>query len=177
MSTQTCDHFTTYRTDIQTLTLDNLRDLIDIFIDSCQTWSTINNRVFSVIIYVILRMYFVKFQEVRSILNELNLLNIQSCHEWVHKILDEDDLCVITNDDRGKYSRHKFYEDYPELEKEAKAYVLENVTNKKSNFIVYDLVKFIDKRFRELYGNQLYIEINDKDYNRSKESCRFDLLT
>lgn len=173
-STQT-DYSSLYTTDINSLTWENIEDLIDIFIDSLPVWSSVNNRIFSVLVYLILRMASVKFEDVKSILKQLNLLTAYQCHKWFKTIFEEDDLCAILRDERGKYERQKFYDLYPELEMEAKAFALENATKKKSTFIVNDLAKFVDKRFKELYGEQLYLE--DNEYVRSVESCRVDLLT
>jgi len=120
----------------------------------------------------------VKYEKTKEILDMLNLMNIKTCHSWVKSMFDEDDLCIILKDERGKYKRKRFYDCYPELEQEAKAFSLKHATQKKSTFTVDELAKFIDKRFRELYGEELNLEKSDKDGKliRSKESCRVDLL-
>jgi hypothetical protein len=81
------------------------------------------------------------------------LPNIQTCHSWLKTIIDEDDLCVILRDDRGKYKRELFYELYPELKLQAKSFAMENASQKKCSFIVKDLAFFINKQFYLLYGD------------------------
>lgn len=155
---------------------DNVSDLIDILIDSCKNWTSINNRILSATIYLTLRLCNVQFEETRSILQKLNLLNVQSCHSWLKTIIDEDDLCVILRDNRGKYKRELFYELYPELELQAKSFAIDNASQKKSSFIVKDLAFFINQQFNLLYCGSLNQEKNDNKLIRSEESCRVDLL-
>ena len=155
--------------------LDNVSDLLSIFIDSCGFFNSINLRILSVIIYLILRIVGIPFNDIRQILKKLRLLEIQTCHEWALTIIDENDLCVILRDARGKHKHSNFYAELPDLEKEAKAFAIANTSAKKCSFCVKDLAKFIDKRFRELYPNLITDYYNDK-LIRSEESCRTDLL-
>jgi hypothetical protein len=57
----------------------------------------------------------------------VHLLSIRQCNSWVSTIL-EDDLSCITRDLRGNYKRNLFYEIYPDLELQAKAFALENMS-------------------------------------------------
>jgi hypothetical protein len=155
---------------------DNVSDLIDILIDSCKNLTSINNRILSATIYLTLRLCNVQFEETRSILQKLNLLNVQSCHSWLKTIIDEDDLCVILRDNRGKYKRELFYELYPELELQAKSFAIDNASQKKSSFIVKDLAFFINQQFNLLYCGSLNQEKNDNKLIRCEESSRVDLL-
>ena len=77
-------------------------------------------RIISVAIYLLLRTLIIKSENFRLILESLNLLSIRTCQSWVLTIIDEDDPCVILRDGRGYYKRITFYENYPELELEAK---------------------------------------------------------
>ena len=132
---------------------ENVSDLIDLLIDSCQNWNSINNRILSLIIYLTIRLCKIQYEEARLILLKLNLLSIQTCHSWLKTIIDEDDSCVILRDERGKYKRELFYELYPELELQAKTFAMENASQKKCSFIVKDLAIFINKQFYSLYGD------------------------
>ena len=98
-------------------------------------------------------------------------MSIQTCHSWLKTIIDEDDLCVILRDDRGKYKRELFYELYPELKLQAKSFAMENASQKKCSFIVRELAIFINKQFYFLYGDTFNKEIaNEQKLIRSEES-------
>ncbi|CAF1107163.1 unnamed protein product [Brachionus calyciflorus] len=78
---------------------------------------------------MLIRFLNVSFESTRVILKELNLLGIQKCHEWV---------LTITF----------FYEELPDLEKEAKEFALSKACSKKFSFDFQSLANFIEKRFR-----------------------------
>jgi hypothetical protein len=83
----------------------NVSDIIHVLIDSYQNWNSKNQRILSLIIYSTIRLCKIQYEEVRLILLKLNLLSIQTCLSWLKTIIDEDDLCVILRNDRGKYKR------------------------------------------------------------------------
>ena len=178
---QTENYFSDYKTLISDFTFQNLKDLFEIFVDSFHEWNSINLRIFSLIIYIILRTFRIKYTITEEFLDSLNLLSIRRCQFWLKEIFRNDDIAVVLNDNRGKYRRHVFYEIYPELEIEAKAFALENSIKKKSDFTVYELAKFIDKRFKELYKDDLRLNFTENAESdggaliRSVESCRLDL--
>ncbi|CAF1121433.1 unnamed protein product [Brachionus calyciflorus] len=96
---------------------------------------------------------------------------------WVLTIIDEDDPCVILRDGRGCYKRITFYENYPELVIEAKAFALNETSKKTCNFNAYLLAQFVEKTFREIYPDNVIYFANDSNvFVRSVESCRADLL-
>ena len=111
------------------------------------------------IIYLTIRLCKIQYEEARLILLKLNLLSIQTCHSWLKTIIDEDALCVILRDDRGKYKREIFYELYPELELQAKSFAMENASQKKSSIIVKDLAVFVNKQSYFLYDDSFNKEI------------------
>ena len=47
-------------------------------------------------------------------------MTVQTCHEWLNTIKDEDDTSVILRDKRGSHKHIEFYEDYPQLESEVR---------------------------------------------------------
>lgn len=160
-------------TTIDEFDFENVSDIIDILIDSCAKWTSINNRILSVIMYLTMRLCNLQYDESRNILERLKLLNIKCCHSWLKTIIEEDDLCVLLRDNRGTYKRELFYELYPELETQAKSYALENASQKKCSFVVKDLAFFINKQFYFLYGDT-FNQVEDK-LIRSEQSCRVDL--
>ena len=82
----------------------------------------------------ILNICNVQLEEVRLILLQLNLVNVQTCHSWLATIIDEDDLCVILRDFRGKYKRKLFYDLYPDLKLLVKAFCIGKCLSKKVQF-------------------------------------------
>ena len=165
--------YTKRSSTIDEFDFDNVSDMIDILIDSCGKWTSINNRILSVVMYLTMRLCNLQFEETRIILEKLKLLNIKCCHSWLKTINEEDDLCVLLRDNRGTYKRQLFYELYPELEFQAKSYALEKASQKKSSFVVKDLAFFINKQFNLLYHDASN-QVEDK-LIRSEESCRVDL--
>ena len=84
---------------------------------------------------MLLRFVDISFEDCRRLLEELRLINVQTCHEWVDTIIDEDDLCVLLRDKRGFHKHISFYDDYPDIEKEAKAFVMEKAISKKRSSV------------------------------------------
>ena len=174
ISCQTVQDKSYYSSSIDNFDFDNVSTLIDLFIDTLGEWSTLNNRILSIIVYLIIRLCGIKFQSTREILEKLNLMSINHCQSWLNSAFEEDDMTVVLKDERGNYKRIDFYETYPELEKEAKLFALEHATQKKCTFTVNELAKFINKRFFELYGDSFKEDFGE--LIRSEESCRTDLL-
>ena len=69
--------------------------------------------------------------------------------------IDEDDICVILWDGRKGHRHNIFYEEYPDLEEEVKAFAFQKCSQKKCSFTVKDLAVFVDQRFREKYSSIL----------------------
>ncbi|CAF1059779.1 unnamed protein product [Brachionus calyciflorus] len=85
--------------------------------------------------------------------------------------IDDDDPCVILRDGRGCYKRITFNENYPELEKEAKAFALNVAAKKTCDFNAYLLSQFVDKTFREIYPDDVIYFANDSNvFIKSVES-------
>ncbi|CAF4933425.1 unnamed protein product, partial [Rotaria socialis] len=64
-----------------------------------------------------------------------------------------------------------FYDIYPELEEEARAFAVIECNKKAASFTAYELAQFIDNRYYEIND----IQKNDLKLVRSVESCRLDL--
>lgn len=105
----------------------------------------------------------------------LNLLSIHRCHIWLES-MREDSLLCITNDLRGSYKRNIFYELYPDLELEAKAFALNKMSQKESTFTIKELADFVNERFKQLYQNSNVERNEENELIRSEESIRCDLL-
>lgn len=122
---------------------------------------------------MLIRFLGVSFESTRSILRDLNLVSVRHCHEWVLTMYDEDDLCVVLRERRGSYKRIIFYDEFPDLEKEAKAFALSKGCAKNCAFDAQSLANFLNQRFRELYPDN---DLTEDELVRSVESCRTDLL-
>jgi hypothetical protein len=157
--------------------LESVRDLFSLLIDSFEGFNAIHKRILSTSIYTLLRLVGQTFNSSREILNTLKLSRAQTCQEWCETIMDEDDLSVILRDGRGYYKRITFYESCPELELEAKAFVLESASTIKCSFDLLTLAQFVDKRFRENYSELFEgSKFDSSKLVRSEESCRADLV-
>lgn len=94
----------------------------------CQDFDSI--RVLSVAIYMLLCLLNLSYEQCDQLLADLRLLGIKRCHEWVDTIIDEEDLCVVLRDQRGCHKHVSFYDGYPELEAEAKAFAFNGASSK-----------------------------------------------
>lgn len=110
-------------------------DMFSILMDHCGIINSVQIRVLSVTVYMLLRLLNIPFSQARQLLSDLRLTNAQACHEWVETIIDEDDLCVILRDRRGGHKLISFYEGLPELEAEAKAFAIEKASAKHGYWI------------------------------------------
>ena len=72
--TQTTDYFSTHKSLSDEFDFSHVSTLIDTLIDSVEDWNSIALRIFSVMIYLILRLCKIKFDVARDILKQLNLL-------------------------------------------------------------------------------------------------------
>jgi hypothetical protein len=175
-STQTTNWHTPYSSDtMNSFSFENIKDIIDLLVDSCGEWSNTSYRILSIMIYLLMRVSGIKYEFTKYILQVLNLHCIYSCSSWVQRMVDEDDLAIISEDKRGKFDRTvMFYELHPELELEAKNFALENIIKKEASFIARDLANFVNQRYYALYCPS-NIEPDSLHLIRSVESIRCDL--
>lgn len=108
-------------------------------------------RVFSCFVYVFLRYLELPFAKCKELLKQLDLLSGFTCHQWTLKTIENDDPCALIEDDRGVQEYNIFYEHFPELEVEAKAFLLSAGERRNCSFTVLEFAQFVDERFRELY--------------------------
>jgi hypothetical protein len=82
--------------------LSNICHLYDILKDSCPNWNSIQDRVFSVIVYMLLKSFDLKWDCIANILDELNCINIKYAHAWCRSIIDNGSINIL-DDQRGKH--------------------------------------------------------------------------
>lgn len=157
---------------IQKIDITKISGLVDILRDKCETWNAIHERILSVIFYMILRLCKIKYDYVSNLLANLNLFHIATAHNWCESLVEENDLMLILKDDRGKYERVEFYDIFPEIEKEAKSFAIQNACKKEATFCVKNLANFVTRQYEEASGDKL----GEGDVIRSESSCRVDLI-
>jgi hypothetical protein len=134
----------------ETLDVALITDFINVF-DSIVDLGEKKKRVFSCIIYLIMRRDNASFDKCKDVLKQLDLCTAYTCHEWVLKVIENDDAFVLLRDRRSEKECSNFYETFPELEIEAKAFVMSAGERPNCSFTVLEFAQFIDDRFRELY--------------------------
>lgn len=150
--------------DISQIPLTSISDLVHVLKDQFANWNSIHDRLFSVIIYVLLRQHSVDFETVRNVLKQLDCLQIQTAHGWAKTLHDEDDPLNLCRDERGEFERDTFYAHFPDLEEEAKMFAKVQCSKKNCSFTVKDLAVFINKRHLEMLNEK------DNDKNNSEAS-------
>lgn len=144
-----------------------LCDIADIF-ELCK--NQCNIRYLTVLVYLILRRFNISFQETNTFLKDIGGLTGEVAHKW-SKLFTQGKFDEFVIDGRGGKRGDSFYDVYPELETEAKAFAVLQCEQKASSFTTYDLAHFIDKRYYEINNSNK----TDSDLVRSVGSCRLDL--
>lgn len=144
--------------------LYDIGDLFELCKNQC------NIRYLSALIYLILRHFNISFQETDTLLKDIGALTAQTAHKWASLFMDgEFDECVT--DGRGGKRGDSFYDVYPDLEVDAKAYAVSECGQKAPSFTAYDLALFVDERYYEINS----IHKTNSHLVRSVQSCRLDL--
>ena len=146
------------------LDLFNIGDLFEICKLEC------GSRKLSVLVYMILRYFDQTWRNIDCFLQSIGGCKCQVAHEWTEIFLNGD-LGTFEIEKRGGKHADGFYDFFPELENEAKAFVVESCAKKSAAFTTLDLAKYIDRRYYEITGTPK----TDDALVRSPESCRLDL--
>lgn len=144
--------------------VDEIRDVLSF----CK--EQVNVRFLSVLLYMSLRHFNHSWREVDFFLSQIGGITAKSADKW-SKILITQDFDAFTGDDRGGKRIDGFWDCYPDLEIEARQFVVEQCSKKESSFTVAMLPKFIDKIFYEVND----VEKDDSTLVRSIDSCRLHL--
>ncbi|CAF1580274.1 unnamed protein product, partial [Didymodactylos carnosus] len=144
-----------------------LTDIADLFA-YCST--QVHTKFVTTLLYMALRRLGVTWRKIEPFLKAIGAMTAETAHKWVDVLINED-FDVFTNEYRGGKRSDSFYDTFPDLEVEARQYVLEGCTRKDSSFTAEKLARFIDKRFYEVTN----IKKVDDTLVRSVESCRLDI--
>jgi len=118
-------------TNIQSkLSLETVGDLVSILIDSIPEFGATQRRILSLIVFILLRVLGYSWESCEKILSALRLFTAQTCNIWVNNIIEEENACAVLRDERGSYQRSRFYDEFPELEQEAKSFALDGACRK-----------------------------------------------
>ena len=144
-----------------------LCDTADIF-ELCK--NQCNIRYLSVLIYLILRRFNISYEETHTFLKDIGGLTGEVAHKWSN-LLTNRKFDEFVTDGRGGKRGDSFYDVYPELEAEAKAFTVSQCEQQVPSFTAHDLAHFIDKRYYEINNSNK----TDSHLVRSVQSCRLDL--
>ncbi|CAF3877071.1 unnamed protein product, partial [Rotaria sp. Silwood1] len=128
------------------------------------------SRRLSVLLYMLLRITGQSCRFTDDVLEKIGAFRRVHAHKW-SEVFISGDFDTFTADGRGGKMSSSFYDDYPDLEVEAKAFSIEGCSRKNANFTASDLAKFVDEKFYDLTQT---IKTGD-DLIRSERSCRLDL--
>ena len=119
----------------------NFRDMIQIYdiadmFEFCK--DQCNVRYLSVLIYLILRHLNTSYQETCTFLRHIDALSGPTVHKWCNLFLNGR-FDEFVADGRGGKRDDSFYDIYPELEVEARAFSVLQCQQKTASFTAYDL--------------------------------------
>ena len=145
-------------------------------------------------LFSIQRYFNIKWIEINDFLKTVSGMNAQACNEYLVDLQNYNNTEELNDDGRGgKYviiryniCRHfliadciykgkqelSFYEYFPDIQIEAKAFVTEQCTQKDAHFKAEDLMEFVNKRYLELHPNA---SVESTVLIRSLASCKRDL--
>ncbi|CAF4179675.1 unnamed protein product, partial [Rotaria sordida] len=118
-----------------------------------------------------LRSFNIKWEDVDEYLKSIGFMTAKTSHKWA-MVFIKGDYEEFSNDLRGGKQTDSFYDTFPEIEADARAFVVQACSQKSAEFKAADLAHFINTKYYELTGIQK--QIGD-DLIRSERSCRLDL--
>ena len=95
----------------------------------------------------------------------------QTSHKWT-AIFMKGNYEEFSNDLRGGKQTDSFYDMFPDIEADAKAFVVHACSQKSADFKAMDLAQFVDDKYYEVTR---LIKQSGDDLIRSESSCRLDL--
>lgn len=107
------------------------------------------SRKLSVLVYLILRFSGQKWDVINDLLGQMGAYRCESAHKWSQVFLSND-MEGFCDDGRGGKQSDSFYDAYPELETEGKAFAISACSRKSADFTASNLALFLDGRFYQL---------------------------
>lgn len=146
--------------------LNEISDLVEI----CK--GLVGTKNLSVLIYLSLRWLKLKWNVIDEFLKNIGLFTAQTSHKWAEFFIDGN-YEEFSSEFRGGKRVSSFYDTFPEIEIDARAFCVQQCSKKSGEFKVSDLVKFIDERFFQITETK---KIDGSQPVRSMTSCRVDLI-
>ncbi|CAF3189699.1 unnamed protein product [Rotaria sp. Silwood2] len=145
--------------------LTDIGDLGEMCKSKCGT------KYLSILLYMSLRSFNIKWEAVDEFLKDTRLMTAQTSHKLA-TIFIKGDYEEFSNDLRGGKQTDSFYDTFPDIEGDEKAFVVHACSQKSADFKAMDLAQFIDEKYYEVTG---IIKQSGDDLIRSESSCRLDL--
>jgi len=147
------------------LLLNDIGDLAEMCKSKCDT------KYLSVLLYMSLRYFNLKWEDVDQYLKSIGFMTAQTSHKWA-TVFIRGDYEEFSNDLRSGKHTDSFYDTFPEIETDARSFVVQACSQKSGDFKAVALAEFIDTKYYELTGIKKQC---DGDLIRSERSCRLDL--
>lgn len=128
------------------------------------------SRKLTTLLYMLLRHLDFPWRLIDDVFRKIGANRCETAHIWAQVFLSGD-IEAFLDDGRGGKHSDTFYDIFPELEIEAKSFVVEACSRKTADFTVADLAKFVDSKYYEATGTAKV----DAALIRSEQSCRLDL--
>lgn len=125
----------------------------------------------STLLYMSLRYFNIKWEDINEFLKNIDLMTAQTCHKWT-TVFIKGDYEEFSTDLRGGKQTDSFYDMFPDIEEAAKTFVIEACSRKSGDFKAQDLAQFIDDTY---YAVTKIKKQTGDDLIRSERSCRMDL--
>lgn len=147
------------------LFLTDIGDLAEMCKSKC------DKKYLSTLLYMSLRFFDIKWEDVDEFLKNIGFMTAETSHKWA-TVFVKGDYEEFSNDLRGGKQSDSFYDTFPEIEADARSFVVQACSQKSGDFKAADLAQFIDETYYELTGIK---KQSGDDLIRSERSCRLDL--
>ena len=104
------------------------------------------SRKLGVLLYIVLRHFGIFWRRIDQFMMKVGGLRCFSAHKCTTTFI-EGNYEDFIKDDRGGKKKDSFYDAYPELEIEAKAFVINGCNQKTAEFTAAHLAMFLDEKF------------------------------
>ena len=131
----------------------------------------LNYRNLRVLLYMTLKFFRIDWRSTDAFLSDIKAMQCISTHSW-SKLFVDGDLEEFMRDECGGKDLDSFYDVFPDVEIEAKAFVSDVCSRKAADFTIAKLATFINDRFCEITS----MDKSEDLLIRSITSCRLDLI-
>jgi len=133
------------------LLVTDIGDIAEMCKSKCDT------KYLSILIYMSLPDFDIKWEAIDQFLKTIGLMTAQTSHKWATVFMkgDYEDFSI---DLRGGKQTDCFYDTFPEIEADARLFVVQACSQKSAEFKAVDLAQFIDAKYYELTGIKKRIE-------------------